>query len=118
MGKCCTDEAHGVTDYSRGWLFWLTGLFEGSLLRGYLQFTLARGIGFWWAALLLSLGFCHALAKPWRIPDRHYCCGSRWTGVLLESMADHVTLLGCWVACRMGLGPVLYLRSAGQRPGF
>jgi uncharacterized protein len=35
----------------------MVGLVEESLLRGYLQFTLARGIGFWWAALLLSVAF-------------------------------------------------------------
>jgi membrane protease YdiL (CAAX protease family) len=42
--------------YGAGWfaVFLLTGVFEESLLRGYLQFTLARGMGFWWAALLLS----------------------------------------------------------------
>lgn len=38
-------------------VFLATGLFEESLLRGYLQFTLARGIGFWWAAFLLSTLF-------------------------------------------------------------
>jgi hypothetical protein len=52
---------HGKSAWSYGlqWglAFLLTGLFEESLLRGYLQFTLTRGIGFWWAALLLSLGF-------------------------------------------------------------
>jgi hypothetical protein len=35
----------------------LVGLFEEFAFRGYLQFTLADGIGFWPAALLLSLGF-------------------------------------------------------------
>jgi Type II CAAX prenyl endopeptidase Rce1-like len=42
-----------------GWalLFLLVGIFEESLLRGYLQYTLSRGIGFWWAALLLSVVF-------------------------------------------------------------
>jgi membrane protease YdiL (CAAX protease family) len=35
----------------------LVGFFEESLLRGYLQYTLARGLGFWWAALLLSVAF-------------------------------------------------------------
>ena len=30
---------------------------KSSLLRGYAQFTLARGIGFWPAALVLSCGF-------------------------------------------------------------
>jgi len=37
--------------------FVLVGLFEEFAFRGYLQFTLADGIGFWPAALLLSLGF-------------------------------------------------------------
>lgn len=40
-----------------GLAFLLTAWFEESLLRGYLQSTLTRGIGFWWAALLLSIGF-------------------------------------------------------------
>lgn len=38
-------------------LFLLVGLFEEFLLRGYSQFTLARGIGFWPAALTLSCAF-------------------------------------------------------------
>jgi uncharacterized protein len=37
--------------------FVVVGLVEESLLRGYLQFTLARGVGFWWAALILSVLF-------------------------------------------------------------
>jgi membrane protease YdiL (CAAX protease family) len=42
-----------------GWavLFFVVGLFEESLFRGYLQCTLARGIGFWWAAVVLSVAF-------------------------------------------------------------
>jgi uncharacterized protein len=40
-----------------GFVFLLVGFFEESLLRGYAQFTLARGIGFWWAALALSAAF-------------------------------------------------------------
>ncbi len=52
---------HGAEAWSFG-LQWglialFTGLFEEGLLRGYLQFTLARGIGFWWAALVLSVLF-------------------------------------------------------------
>jgi len=35
----------------------LVGLVEESLLRGYLQFVLTRALGFWWAALALSLIF-------------------------------------------------------------
>jgi uncharacterized protein len=38
-------------------LFTVVGFFEEFLFRGYTQFTLADGIGFWPAALLLSLGF-------------------------------------------------------------
>lgn len=56
---------HGsaIGKYAFGWglMFLMAALFEETALRGYLQFTLTRGIGFWWAALLLSLlfGFSH-----------------------------------------------------------
>ncbi len=41
------------------WAFFfiVVGLFEEFAFRGYLQFTLADGIGFWPAAWILSLGF-------------------------------------------------------------
>ena len=45
---------HGV---AWGGFFLLVGIFEESTLRGYLQYTLTRGIGFWWGALLLSILF-------------------------------------------------------------
>jgi uncharacterized protein len=52
---------HGGTAwmYAAEWglMFLLVGFCEESLLRGYLQFTLTRGIGFWWGALLLSILF-------------------------------------------------------------
>lgn len=38
-------------------MFLVVGLYEEFLLRGYSQFTLARGIGFWPAALALSSAF-------------------------------------------------------------
>jgi len=38
-------------------LFTFVGLFEEFMFRGYMQYTLADGIGFWPAAILLSLGF-------------------------------------------------------------
>ena len=38
-------------------MFLLVGLYEEFLLRGYSQFTLMRGIGFWPAALILSIAF-------------------------------------------------------------
>src|ERR1700693_395372 len=52
-------HGRGAWGYRLQWglAFLLTGLFEESLLRGYLQSTLTRGIGFWEAALLLSIGF-------------------------------------------------------------
>ncbi|MGC0777295.1 MAG: CPBP family glutamic-type intramembrane protease, partial [Candidatus Acidiferrum sp.] len=38
-------------------LFTFVGFFEEFLFRGYTQFTLGDGIGFWPAAILLSVGF-------------------------------------------------------------
>jgi CAAX protease family protein len=45
-----------------GVVFLLVGLFEEFLCRGYVQYTLASGIGFWPAALVISglFGFAHA----------------------------------------------------------
>lgn len=37
--------------------FVIVGLFEEFLLRGYTQYTLTKGMGFWPAAIVLSLGF-------------------------------------------------------------
>ena len=52
---------HGlaVAKYAAFWavLFLMVGFFEEFLTRGYTQFTLAKGIGFWPAALLLSTAF-------------------------------------------------------------
>ena len=52
---------HGarVVRFATFWaaMFLLVGLFEEFLLRGYTQFTLARGIGFWPGALVLSSAF-------------------------------------------------------------
>lgn len=44
-------------------VFLMTGFFEESLFRGYIQFTLTRGIGFWWGALLFAaiFGFGHRI---------------------------------------------------------
>lgn len=45
--------------YAALWMvtFFFVGLFEEFLFRGYAQFTLATGIGFWWSAIALSAGF-------------------------------------------------------------
>jgi CAAX protease family protein len=49
----------GSLKYAVFWagLFVMVGLFEEFCFRGYSQFTLADGIGFWPAAILLSLTF-------------------------------------------------------------
>jgi membrane protease YdiL (CAAX protease family) len=52
---------HGarVARFAAFWalMFLLVGFFEEFLLRGYSQFTLSRGIGFWPAAITLSCAF-------------------------------------------------------------
>lgn len=52
---------HGgaMAKYAALWalVFLGTGIFEESLLRGYLQYTMTRGVGFWWGALVFSLLF-------------------------------------------------------------
>ena len=54
-------ELHGwsIVGFAAIWglMFLLVGLFEEQLLRGYAQFTLARGVGFWPAGILLSALF-------------------------------------------------------------
>jgi uncharacterized protein len=56
-----------------GVLFVMVGFFEEFLMRGYMQFTLARQVGFWRAAVLLSavFGAVHLANK-----------GEAWTGAL------------------------------------
>lgn len=56
---------HGATTWKNaafwGLVFLGTGIFEESTMRGYLQFTVTRGLGFWWGALVISFlfGFGH-----------------------------------------------------------
>jgi membrane protease YdiL (CAAX protease family) len=56
---------HGTSAWlhALGWgvFFLIVALFEEALFRGYLQYTLTRGIGFWWGALLINFlfGFSH-----------------------------------------------------------
>jgi len=72
---------HGMRSvkFAAFWAFYflLVGLFEDFHFRGYLQFTLARGIGFWPAAVLLSgyFGWSHRLNE-----------GERWTGLLAAAV--------------------------------
>ncbi|HEX4308857.1 MAG TPA: type II CAAX endopeptidase family protein [Acidobacteriaceae bacterium] len=42
--------------YAASWgiVFFCVGLCEEAMIRGYAQFTMTRGIGFWWGAILLA----------------------------------------------------------------
>lgn len=73
-----------------GIYFLFVGLFEDFLFRGYSQFTLARGIGFWPAAVLLActFGLIHRGNT-----------GENWTGMLLAGL---VGLFFCFTLRRTG----------------
>ena len=79
-------QLHGaaIWKYGFAWafLFVVVAIFEESTVRGYLQFTLTRGIGFWWGALLLSLlfGFSHG-TNPGESPAGLF--GAAATGLVL-----------------------------------
>jgi membrane protease YdiL (CAAX protease family) len=80
-------------------MFLLVGLFEEFLLRGYTQFTLTRGIGFWPAALALScaLGLIHVRNEheQWRgllaaaLIGFFFCLTLRRTGTLWFAVGFH-----------------------------
>lgn len=94
---------HGgrILEFAAFWgsLFLLVGLFEEFLMRGYSQFTLARGIGFWPAAAVLSAGFgamhlknpgeawAGALAAAWI--GFFFCLTLRRTGTLWFAVGFH-----------------------------
>jgi len=73
-----------------GLFFVLVGLFEDFLFRGYSQFTLARGLGFWPAALVLSsiFGLIHRGNK-----------GEQWSGVMIAAL---IGLFFCLTLRRTG----------------
>ncbi len=81
----------GVTawKYALAWALvaLLVGIFEESLLRGYLQTTLARGLGFWWAALLLSATFA-----LWHLSNG----GESPLGLLVVGLGGFVFCLSLW----------------------
>lgn len=72
---------HGarIARFAAWWavLFLLVGLFEESWLRGYLQYTLSRGVGFWPAAVALSCAFGLFHLRN---------SGERWTGALAAAV--------------------------------
>lgn len=85
---------HG-TRLARFAAFWaiyfvFVGLFEDFSFRGYAQFTLARGVGFWPAAVALScaFGLVHSGNE-----------GERWSGMLLAAL---IGLFFCFTLRRTG----------------
>lgn len=72
---------HGIATvkYAAAWglMFVLVGFMEESLLRGYLQYTMTRGVGFWWGALLFSFlfGFAHS-TNPGESPVGLFSAGA------------------------------------------
>lgn len=82
----------GLVKFAVFWgvMFVMVGFFEEFLLRGYTQFTLARQVGFWWAAILLSavFGAVH-LANA----------GESWIGALAASF---IGLFFCLTLRRTG----------------
>jgi len=75
--------------YGLAWagVFLLVGVFEESLLRGYLQYRLAHGIGFWWAAVLLSTAFA-----VWHISNG----GESPLGLVVVGLSGLVFCLSLW----------------------
>jgi membrane protease YdiL (CAAX protease family) len=96
------DLSHqAILGYAALWglVFLLVGFFEEFLFRGYTQFTLATGIGFWPAAFLLSAGFASAhLLNPGEGPvgalsvftiAMFFCLTLRRTGSLWFAVGLH-----------------------------
>jgi uncharacterized protein len=96
---------HGgaIWKYGFAWagVFLLVAFFEESALRGYLQYTLSRGIGFWWGALLLSFlfGFSHG-TNPGETPvglfgagavGLVFCLSLWYTGSLWWAIGCHAS---------------------------
>jgi hypothetical protein len=99
------EQLHGaaIWNYALGWglMFLIVAFFEESTMRGYLQFTLTRGIGFWWGALLLSLlfGFSHG-TNPGETPvglfsaaavGLVFCLSLWYTGSLWWAVGCHAS---------------------------
>jgi membrane protease YdiL (CAAX protease family) len=94
---------HGIriVKFAAFWavMFLLVGLFEEFRFRGYLQFALTRGIGFWPAAVLLSsdFGWSHRLnaGEQWQgllaaaVIGFFFCLTLRRTGTLWFAVGFH-----------------------------
>jgi hypothetical protein len=92
-----------IAEYGLAWFvgFVLVGLFEEFWFRGYTQFTLATGIGFWPAAVVLSIGFgAIHLQNPGEglvgalqvfLVAMFFCLTLRRTGSLWFAIGTHTT---------------------------
>jgi len=82
---------HGpdVWEYALEWgvVFLMVGAYEEYFLRGYMQATLARGIGFWWSAAILSILFgCSHLMNP----------GESKVGIVSAALVGFVFCISLW----------------------
>ncbi len=84
-------DLHGtaIVRYAAEWglMFLFVGIFEESIMRGYLQFTFTRGVGFWWGALVMSFlfGFGH-----------HTNAGESPIGLIAAGAIGFVFCLSLW----------------------
>ncbi len=128
---------HGVRAFKFA-LFWavfffLVGIVEEGIFRGYAQFTLARGIGFWPAAVLLSALFAAGhLSNPGEnrigiltvaLVGLFWCftllrTGSLWFAVGLHASWDWAESYFYGVPDSGGMSPGHLLNSSSQGPAW
>ncbi|HVN47821.1 MAG TPA: CPBP family glutamic-type intramembrane protease [Bacteroidota bacterium] len=73
--------------FAWGIAFIFVGLYEEYFMRGYLQATLTRGIGFWWSALIFSCAFgCLHLANKGESP----------VGIIAAALVGLVFCISLW----------------------
>jgi len=86
---CTHSTLHQIIRHGAAWFlcFLLVGIFEEMMFRGYLQWTLGRGIGFWWAAAILSFGFGFA---------HHTNSGESPVGLLSAGLVAFIFCLSIW----------------------
>jgi membrane protease YdiL (CAAX protease family) len=115
---------HGSTIVSAtaawGATFILVGLVEEFAFRGYLQYTLTTGMGFWPTAILLSalFGLAHGPRPCWksRREQSGLALGGSFRIAVLSVPASHrQPVVGCRLSRRMGLGTNFLLWRGGQR---
>ncbi len=113
--------------------FVLVAVVEEFLLRGYTQFTLARGIGFWPAAVVLSALFAYAhIRNPGETPlgiltvaliGLFWCftlqrTGSLWFALGLHASWDWAESYFYGVPDSGGMSPGHLLNSSSQGPAW